>query len=540
MLINKFLKFSYLSLKGNYRPLFILTILSVGSSLISLILPLMSGLFIDDLINSPNLGIVIHYCSLIVIFNILKLILSYVIMLFNVKVQIEASFNLNISLIKKLQKVSILYLQANDIAYLNQRVNNDSNSIVIFIINLIKDVIVNLITLICSIYLLLKINHMIALLFMFILFFYLILYKTIKNKLLYLNRLVLEKQGEYFAKLHDQLGSIRFIKLYNYSNTFSNKLKSKYLEMKSVTIKTQKCLFLITSGEQITLMIVQVLLYIIGGFQIITGNLTIGMFTVLSNYFNNIVSVIKYFANLYQEYLSTFVCYTRIEEIIELENDNEGEKILTHIDKIVLIDLSYSFNDKLVLNNLNLNFEKGKLNLIKGNNGVGKTTLINLLVGLYPNYSGIITYDNLDIKDINLYQTRENCIGIVDQKPLLLNGTVLENLATQDSFNKDIITDYLKKFNFLIDYNLIDDFLNRDINELSSNVSGGEGQKINLIRELLKGRDVIIFDEPTSSLDYDSKKIFINIINELKVDHIIIMITHDDEMNTYADNIIRL
>lgn len=542
VIIKEFLVFSFKAIKGNYFKLILLTLTCAITSIISLMLPLLSGKFIDDLITNPKLDIVLYYCSIIIFFNAINLLLSYFIMIININIQIESSFQLNMNILNKLQRVSIHYLQANDVSYLNQRINNDSNAIVIFIINLVKDIVINIITLVYSITVLIRINTLIAALFIAIVIFYLILFKAIKNKLVILKRELLERQGEYFSKLQDQLGYIRFIKFYNQSKLFREDINIKFKELKKYTLKCQKYMYFVSSGETATLTLTEVCLYIIGGFQIISGKLTIGMFTILSNYFNNIVSVIKYFANLYQEFLSTLVSFNRIEELHDLSDDNYGEIILNKVNKINLEAVSYSYKDqnKKVLSDFSFTFEMGNLYLIKGKNGIGKSTLVNIITGLYTDYSGNIFYNELNIKEIDLYNTRENCFGLVDQKPLLFKGTIMDNLSLTQNINSKELNELMKIFHLDNKCDENDNFVRKNIHELNSNVSGGEGQKINLIREFLRNKDVMIFDEPTAFLDSESKKNFISYLMKLKSNHIIIMISHDNDIMEYADKVLQL
>ncbi len=99
-------------------------------------LPLISGRFIDDLILKPTFNVIVYYIVILVIANVSNIILSYFIMLTNINIQMDCSFDLNLNVIKKIQHISINYLENNDITYLNQRINNDSNVIIIFVINL--------------------------------------------------------------------------------------------------------------------------------------------------------------------------------------------------------------------------------------------------------------------------------------------------------------------------------------------------------------------------------------------------------------------
>lgn len=287
------------------------------------------------------------------------------------------------------------------------------------------------------------------------------------------------------------------------------------------------------------LMIVQIALYWIGGLQIINGNLTIGMFTILSSYFNNIVTSIGYFSNLYQDYLSTLVSYKRVDEIFNIENDSYGNDVIKEINRITFVDVSFYYNnDKMIFKDLNLVFNKGELNIIIGKNGTGKSTLINLMLGLYSNYKGMIKFNNKNIKELDLYKTRENCFGLVDQKPLLISDSIYKNLCLNENYDRNIVLELTKTFNLFNENST--EILSENINEMFSNVSGGEGQKINLIREILRNKDVIIFDEPTASLDIESKNIFLKMIENLKKTHLIIIITHDKKLITLADTIVDL
>ena len=140
---------------------------------------------------------------------------------------------------------------------------------------------------------------------------------------------------------------------------------------------------------------------------------------------------------------------------------------------------------------------------------------------------------------MDLYDLRKNHISYVDQSPILINSTVKENLCLNNIVSLTKLKKCLQGFK-LIDINDdVEKFLSKNINELNSNVSGGEAQKICIIRELIRNKEIMIFDEPTSKLDSESKIYFINKIKKIKKDHIII-ITHDSEMiKSIGENIIQ-
>ena len=173
---------------------------------------------------------------------------------------------------------------------------------------------------------------------------------------------------------------------------------------------------------------------------------------------------------------------------------------------IILKDICKKYNEKVVLDKINLTFKKGKINCILGYSGVGKTTLLNILVGL-ENYQGEII--GLDDKIAYAFQT-----------PCLIeNLSVLENISIISSeINESEIKNCLEKLE-----------LGDKINLLAKNLSVGEKQRINFLRAILYFPKILILDESFSSLDVKSKLLCEKLLIEYKnkCDFTVIMVTHD-------------
>lgn len=525
----KFFEYSFRALKGNYLKLSILTTLCICSSVIGLFIPIISGTFINNLIINPSMEVIINFCKIMIIASIIDFIFKYLISILHIKIQVSASFFLNFKILKKLQHANLLKLQEHESSYFNQRINNDVNAIIMYIINLIKDVIINSIALIFSMLFLINIDYRISLIFILVILFYIIFYKFLRKRIQIIKNKVLENRAKYYARLQDQILYAKFIKIYNFGNKLASYLKKEYENLKRILIIDQKYTYFLSFGEQSAMLVIQLIIYIIGGLKVLSGDLSIGMFTVVSQYFYKIISSIKYFSSLYQQYLSTFVSYSRLIEIENLETDSKGEIVLDKIENIEMKNISFSYENEKVIKNFSLLMNKGEIYVFLGENGSGKTTLINLLIGLYTNYTGEIKYNSINQDKINLYKTRERCFGVVSQAPLLFNGTVKDNLMIDKDISWTNLEQYLLKFNLITKEENINSFLDKNINELTTRMSGGEGQKINIIRELLRNKSVLVLDEPTSSLDYASKELLKKMITRIKDDHIIILISHDRE-----------
>lgn len=254
-----------------------------------------------------------------------------------------------------------------------------------------------------------------------------------------------------------------------------------------------------------------------------------------------IMGCISYFLNLGKSYQDALVSYNRLEEILKKSKEINGKEFMDGIDTIELKNVSFSYdNEKVIIDHFNYKFEKGNIYCIVGQNGNGKSTLINLILGLFNNYyTGEIYYNSLELKQLDMYRMRKRIIGISEQEPKLINNTIESNVTYGiDIYNYDDIRKLLENLNLSIDK--FSKGLDTNINEDSNNISGGEKLKISLARTFLKDPDLIILDEPTSALDVDSIEKLKYILNRIKNKKIILIISHNKNILDISDEIVDL
>lgn len=176
-----------------------------------------------------------------------------------------------------------------------------------------------------------------------------------------------------------------------------------------------------------------------------------------------------------------------------------------------------------------------------GKNGSGKTSLINVLLGLYlSDISGMIYINGIEYNRVDLYKTREYLLSFTSQELLFLNDTINKNiLLGQKNINNDQIEYFLNGFGLTGSYFKSNNIL-VDEHSLNKSLSGGELQKISLIRQLINPKQLIVMDEPTSALDKKSRDFLLNEILKLKKDRIIIIVTHDKSFCKISDYIVNL
>ena len=268
---------------------------------------------------------------------------------------------------------------------------------------------------------------------------------------------------------------------------------------------------------------------------VIEGKITIGLFSILISYFSTLINSLKYFIGVGENYQENLGSFNRLIDLINISKENNGELRISKFNSIEIKNLNFLYNESYVFKNFNYRFEKGKVYCIVGRNGSGKSTLLNLINGLYiDDLVGAINYDNISIKDLDMYYMRQNIIGVTEQEPLLLKGTIKDNLILN---NNNVDFELLEN---LIDCFGIRNIIDNVLDEKNSTVSGGEKQKISLIRLLLKQPQILILDEPTSALDKDSIEEFKKIVISLKLEKIIIIVTHDKEIIDISDEVLSL
>lgn len=281
----------------------------------------------------------------------------------------------------------------------------------------------------------------------------------------------------------------------------------------------------------------------IGSFKVMDNQLSLGellTFNALVVYF------IDPLERLIQSQLtiqSAIVATRRVVEILDLEKEQSLKlNNIENIESIKIDSLGFNYGYRNeILKNININIKKNTSTAIIGESGSGKSTLVKLLLKYYSPSSGKILINNSDITNISTQDIRK-CIGYVPQAVFLFFGSIKDNLTLNrnDTFkDSEIIRacKIAKIHDFIINlpqgYNTI-------LENNGENLSGGQKQRIEIARAILKNPDVLILDEPTSSLDvYTSQTIIDNIlmlnITTIVITHEINLIENFDEIITMSE-----
>lgn len=199
---------------------------------------------------------------------------------------------------------------------------------------------------------------------------------------------------------------------------------------------------------------------------------------------------------------------------------------------IIAKNLKKFFNNRIVLDKVDLDISKGERVVFIGRNGSGKTTFIRCLLGLY-NYEGLLTVDGIDPRKNRVEVLKR--VGYVPQTPPPINMRVTDFVKYSADISGKPIEQIMETSKIL----RLD--VNSDFHKNFLKLSGGMKQKLLIAIAIGRGNDIIIMDEPTSNLDPDSRKIFYDIVSGCSDDTTVILTSHRaDELNFFAKRIIEM
>lgn len=214
-----------------------------------------------------------------------------------------------------------------------------------------------------------------------------------------------------------------------------------------------------------------------------------------------------------------------------------GEKIFTGIKELVCFDnVNFSYGHSNVLNNLTFSLMPGKMTAIVGSSGAGKSTITSLLLRLYDPTGGRILLNSVDLREYDIGSVLDH-IGYVGQEPFVFNASIRDNITFGEEFSDNDI-EYATKLahahHFIL--NLPDGY-DTIIGDRGMKLSGGEKQRIVIARAIIRGPDLLILDEATSSLDNISELLVQEAIDEVTKECTTLVIAHRLTTIQNADHI---
>ena len=387
-----------------------------------------------------------------------------------------------------------------------------------------------------------KQNILVALYVIIIDIIYYIYARKCNNK----NNYYLKKQIKYADKMTGMLSQIliglKDIKSFNIGSKLNNKFDGYRKRWQENYFLKRKYYFTRKTLVGLVIDFGKIILYFIMLILLIKGKIQIAMFLLLISYYDktkeSINDIMEFDVSIMEESVSLY----RIKQIINYKDSTlvvdgtiHNNDISGHVE---FKNVSFKYDKLKVLKNISFTAKPNQITAIVGKTGSGKTTIFNLLLRMYKVNSGQILIDGLNIYDYSRDVFNSN-ISIVNQKTLIFNMSIRANLSLIDS-NKKRQIDACKRVRIHDFIMSLPDGYSTILKEDATNISGGQKQLLSLARALLTSSEIIVLDEVTSSLDPNTTNKIINLLDDLKTDHTIIVITHNKDLMRRADKLVVL
>lgn len=269
-----------------------------------------------------------------------------------------------------------------------------------------------------------------------------------------------------------------------------------------------------------------------GSKLVLDGTITTGDFVAFNGYIGLFVGPVSWLPGIISRYKRAKISYQRLDNVFALEREKiapkREEENSDFTGNIEITDLSFNYSENLqpVLSDINIKVHKGETLGIIGTIGSGKTTLMNLLLRLYPVQSGKIRIDGKDINEIPLVTLRDN-ICYITQDNFLFSTSLKENIKLfKDGFDDEEIRESVKNAMIYDDIEKMQNGIDTVIGERGVDLSGGQKQRIVISRAFLSKSKIVIFDDTFSALDNRTEQMVLNNVKELVKDKTCIIISN--------------
>jgi subfamily B ATP-binding cassette protein MsbA len=353
------------------------------------------------------------------------------------------------------------------------------------------------------------------------------------------------KFGEILSILDETLGGLRVIKAFSVEKILTDRFTTGNNELiKSKNRINFRRDMASPLSEVMGVALFTAVLYYGGRLVLKNELLEASAFLAYLGIFYNIINPAKALSTSFSNMRKGASAIGRIEEILTTKNtvdDNPtGIQLSTFQDKIEFKNVSFSYEDVTILDNINLTIPKGKTVALVGSSGSGKSTLADLVPRFHDVSAGEVLIDGIDIKKYSLHSVRA-LMSIVTQEPILFNDSIEGNIALG---RPGATAAEIEKAARIANAH---EFIAKKENGYSTNIgdrgtklSGGERQRVTIARALLKNPPILILDEATSSLDTESEKLVQDAINNMMIERTSLVIAHRLSTIRHADEIIVL
>jgi subfamily B ATP-binding cassette protein MsbA len=354
------------------------------------------------------------------------------------------------------------------------------------------------------------------------------------------------KFGEVVSLVEETLMGVRVIKAFNAQDFLFKRFNLQNKLYTNLNIKANR-----TSdgsspiSETISVSVFAIILWIGGGMVLDNdGSLTASVFIGYLAVFSQLLSPAKAFSTAYNSMNKGLASIERVEEIINshevIIEKPKAISVSSFKESIEFKNVSFRYEDEMVIKNLNLKINKGQTIALVGPSGSGKSTLTDLIPRFYDPVEGSITIDGIDIRDYKILELRA-LMGIVTQESILFNDSIANNIGfAKQNITMEQIENAAKIANAHQFITETENSYETNIGDRGNKLSGGQKQRLSIARAVNTNPDILILDEATSALDTASERLVQDALSNIMLNRTTIIVAHRLSTIKNADLIVVL
>jgi ABC-type bacteriocin/lantibiotic exporter with double-glycine peptidase domain len=513
-------------------------LLIIFTSLFGFPQPLIMRYVVDDVILGRQLELLVGAILLLIGITLAEKLTKLLEDFFFARLEQEVTLDIQHDLLDHALRVPKSFFDDNETGYLMSRLSSDVEGLRWFFSSTIVYVVSNSIRFLGGMGLLFYLEWRLAVVVLIILPGIVFSMGWFSGKIHVLSHQTMENQANVSSRLQESLSSVSLIKAFSSEartvGRLMSQLKASFQMSLEQTTVSSFANLVITSMPGIARVIVLAL----GAYWVIRDHWSLGSLLAFQAYLGYVFGPAQFLASAnlqLQEALAALERVSALFDIVPEENIETGEKVKHLKGEVEFKNVSFSYdNREPVLEDVSCTINQGERVAIVGPSGVGKTTLLSLILRFYRPTSGEIYFDGRSASDYEVGSLRRR-IGYVSQRTLLLADTVMENLCYG---NPDAAMDEIARaaktagiYDFIS--NLPEGYETR-IGEMGINLSEGQKQRMSIARALVKDPDILVFDEPTSALDSLAEKSIFHSLPDLIRDKTLFVAAH--RLSTIKDS----
>lgn len=539
-----YMEFLFTIFRGNMKEILIALCGTLICICTAMATTLLLQQIIDVVVPEGDAGLVAVVCPAVCLLMLLSLLVGYSATKHIIRSSIKIEYTLLSAYIGKLFRLPPAFFSSHSAGDISSR-SDDIHLVRSFITTGIIGMVTGAFTIAAAVAVMLGYNIRLAAMVLCFIPAYWILYRLSGRTNRKWGKNLAKASSEFESALLEGVDTAGVLRHYNASGFATRRLESRYADLSMALQKSAGAANLFETAVQGVSRMLVCLVLTIGTFYVFKGEITLGQlvgFYSLCSFFTVPLDDMTSSVNAMAK---ASVAGKRIYEILSIKTDDESQKKISPegIEGDIAIDcIKFRYPGReMLFCGTSLVIEKGKITRIDGASGLGKSTLLKLIMGDYSPLEGTISYGGIGISQFNPSEWRD-MVAYVEQRPAILNASILENITLgKDDPDIERVLEICRELNMEQMISRFPQGLLTNTGSGGMGLSGGECQKIGIARALYKNPRIYIFDEATSSMDPASEECAARCIYHLReCGKTIIAVTHKGDSAIIADNVVQL